>query len=153
MTAGDRSATGRLNLSSPLPKVNALNSVLISQIWEPDSGDTDKHNDPVILFSHIPLARPKDSSCGSLRERGSINRGYGFGYQNTLGVETSQFLLETTRPSLIFRSALIPPDIVFMIANDFRVCTVATIMTTVNMYTRCPHAVKVPLPLPYKFVK
>ncbi|KII92954.1 hypothetical protein PLICRDRAFT_103385 [Plicaturopsis crispa FD-325 SS-3] len=62
----------------------------------------DKHNDPVILFSHIPLARPKDSSCGSLRERGSINRGYGFGYQNTLGVETSQFLLETTRPLLIF---------------------------------------------------
>jgi hypothetical protein len=61
----------------------------------------DEH--PVILFSHIPLARPDTASCGPLRERGTIRRGVGHGYQNTLGKQTTAFLLQTLRPSAIFR--------------------------------------------------
>ncbi|KAF7361777.1 Metallo-dependent phosphatase [Mycena venus] len=57
---------------------------------------------PVILFTHIPLLRPDGSSCGPNRERGTIRRGAGFGYQNTLGKSASEFLLQTLRPSVIF---------------------------------------------------
>ncbi|TFK44843.1 Metallo-dependent phosphatase-like protein [Crucibulum laeve] len=58
--------------------------------------------DPVILFTHIPLHRPDGANCGPLRERGTIRHGIGPGYQNTLGKETSQFLLRALRPSLVF---------------------------------------------------
>ncbi|KAJ7924953.1 Metallo-dependent phosphatase-like protein [Mycena leptocephala] len=57
---------------------------------------------PVVLFTHIPLSRPDGSSCGPNRERGTIRRGAGFGYQNTLGKSASNFLLESLRPSVIF---------------------------------------------------
>ncbi|KAJ6594046.1 hypothetical protein B0H19DRAFT_921540 [Mycena capillaripes] len=57
---------------------------------------------PTILLSHIPLARPDTASCGHLREKGSIRRGVGHGYQNTLGKQTTRFLLKTLRPSIIF---------------------------------------------------
>jgi hypothetical protein len=60
-------------------------------------------NKQIILFSHIPLGRPDTKSCGPLRERGTIRRGVGTGYQNTLGKETTTFLLETLRPSAVFR--------------------------------------------------
>ena len=60
--------------------------------------------DPVILFSHIPLHRPDTASCGPHRERGTIRRGAGFGYQNTLGRLTTEYLLKSLRPNLIFRS-------------------------------------------------
>ncbi|KAH7920776.1 Metallo-dependent phosphatase [Leucogyrophana mollusca] len=59
------------------------------------------HSSPVILLSHIPLARPLDASCGPLRERGTIRQGFGFGYQNTLMDDATRFILEATRPSLI----------------------------------------------------
>ncbi|KAJ7268838.1 hypothetical protein B0H12DRAFT_1096918 [Mycena haematopus] len=55
-----------------------------------------------VLLSHIPLARPDTATCGSLREKGSIRRGVGHGYQNTLGKDTTTFLLKTLRPSIIF---------------------------------------------------
>lgn len=58
---------------------------------------------PTVLFSHIPLARPAGTDCGPLREKGSINQGWGFGYQNTLTEEASEFLLGSIRPSIIFR--------------------------------------------------
>ena len=61
-------------------------------------------NKPIMLFSHVPLGRPDTRSCGPLRERGTIRRGVGTGYQNTLGKETTTFLLETLRPSAVFRS-------------------------------------------------
>jgi hypothetical protein len=54
------------------------------------------------LISHIPLARPEASKCGPLRERGRILKGAGPGYQNLLGSETSRFLLDILRPSIIF---------------------------------------------------
>ncbi|WWC64130.1 uncharacterized protein I303_106738 [Kwoniella dejecticola CBS 10117] len=57
---------------------------------------------PSILISHIPLARPEASTCGPLRERGRILKGAGPGYQNLLGSETSKFLLEALKPSIVF---------------------------------------------------
>ena len=58
---------------------------------------------PVILLTHIPLSRPDTASCGPLRERGNIRRSVGHGYQTTLGKQTSAFLLDALRPSVIFR--------------------------------------------------
>jgi hypothetical protein len=58
---------------------------------------------PVILLSHIPLARD-NRECGSLREKGTIRPGVGFGYQNTLGTEVTNFLLESLKPAAVFRS-------------------------------------------------
>ncbi|KAJ7680471.1 hypothetical protein DFH06DRAFT_418962 [Mycena polygramma] len=57
---------------------------------------------PTILLSHIPLARPDTANCGPQREKGSIRKGVGHGYQNTLGKQTTAFLLNSLRPSLIF---------------------------------------------------
>ena len=59
-----------------------------------------------VLFSHIPLSRPDGTDCGPLREKGSINKGSGFGYQNTLSEEATEFLLGSIRPSIIFRYVL-----------------------------------------------
>ncbi|CAK5281765.1 unnamed protein product [Mycena citricolor] len=60
------------------------------------------HSNPIVLFTHIPLHRPDGSSCGPHRERGSIRRGFGFGYQNTLSRATSDFLLQSLEPAVIF---------------------------------------------------
>ncbi|KAH8985697.1 hypothetical protein EDB92DRAFT_1881946 [Lactarius akahatsu] len=57
---------------------------------------------PTILFSHIPLHRAESKQCGPLRERGTIHRGVGHGWQKTLGKQTSAFLLETLRPAIVF---------------------------------------------------
>lgn len=62
---------------------------------------------PLILFSHIPLSRPEGASCGPLREKGWIRAGRGAGYENTLSQATTNMLLETFRPSLVFRCASI----------------------------------------------
>lgn len=56
-----------------------------------------------MLFSHIPLSRPSHTSCGPLREKGTIHHGAGLGYQNTLSDEASRFLLQNVRPFIIFR--------------------------------------------------
>ncbi|KAG6836854.1 hypothetical protein H0H93_002295 [Arthromyces matolae] len=58
-----------------------------------------RDQNPLILLSHIPLARPDSASCGPLREKGTIRRGVGHGYQNTLGKQTTAFLLQSIRPS------------------------------------------------------
>ncbi|KAI0356197.1 hypothetical protein OH77DRAFT_1495559 [Trametes cingulata] len=57
---------------------------------------------PTLLFTHIPLYRPDTASCGPLREKGTIRRGVGNGYQNTLGKKTTAFLLQTLQPKLVF---------------------------------------------------
>lgn len=57
---------------------------------------------PIILFSHIPLSRPASTSCGPLREKGSIRASAGHGYQNMLGKETTRFVLHTLRPAVVF---------------------------------------------------
>ena len=52
-----------------------------------------------ILFSHIPLYRPPDTYCGSLRESSEpIRSGGGYQYQNTLGAELSTRILDTMWP-------------------------------------------------------
>ncbi|EKM81067.1 hypothetical protein AGABI1DRAFT_119597 [Agaricus bisporus var. burnettii JB137-S8] len=78
--------------------------------WEPNTGgavDTvrrvaDQHYQPLILLSHIPLYRSDVASCGPLREKGTIHRGVGYGYQNTLGKQTTAFLLRALQPAMIF---------------------------------------------------
>lgn len=57
---------------------------------------------PVILLSHIPLARSTSASCGPLRERGTIRRDVGHGYQSMLGKQSTHFLLENLQPSIVF---------------------------------------------------
>jgi hypothetical protein len=54
------------------------------------------------VFSHIPFFRPDSASCGPLRERGTIRRGVGAGYQNTLGKQTTAHLLGVLKPSVVF---------------------------------------------------
>lgn len=73
---------------------------------------TRKHLDvkPLILLSHIPLARPDSASCGPLRERGTIRRGAGHGYQNTLGKQTTAFLLRSLQPAAVYRSVIDYPN-------------------------------------------
>jgi ethanolamine phosphate phosphodiesterase len=63
----------------------------------------EKHDKPTVLFTHIPLSRPDGTDCGPLREKGTIHRGAGFGYENTFSEEASNFLLQNIRPSIIFR--------------------------------------------------
>ncbi|KAF9451972.1 hypothetical protein P691DRAFT_661989 [Macrolepiota fuliginosa MF-IS2] len=57
---------------------------------------------PLVLLSHIPLYRPDAASCGPLREKGTIHRGVGHGYQNTIGKQTTAFLMKALDPSIIF---------------------------------------------------
>lgn len=54
-------------------------------------------------MTHIPLSRLDNTPCGPLREKGMIQRGAGFGYQNTLSGEASDFLLSSIKPVAIFR--------------------------------------------------
>ncbi|EIW67142.1 hypothetical protein TREMEDRAFT_34063, partial [Tremella mesenterica DSM 1558] len=67
-----------------------------------ETGDPNGLIGPAILISHIPLARPEKADCGSLRERGRIAKGAGPGYQNLLGSETTRFLLDVIKPSVVF---------------------------------------------------
>ncbi|KAH0827465.1 Metallo-dependent phosphatase [Lanmaoa asiatica] len=67
------------------------------------SDQEDGHTvEPKILLSHIPLSRPSSKTCGPLREKASIHAGAGHGYQTMLGKETTEFLLKTLRPSVVF---------------------------------------------------
>jgi len=76
--------------------VGAVSAATLTTSADPPPG-------PKILISHIPLARPEASTCGPLRERGRILKGAGPGYQNLLGSETSKFLLEVIKPTLVVR--------------------------------------------------
>ncbi|KAF9012462.1 hypothetical protein BDQ17DRAFT_1343946 [Cyathus striatus] len=81
--------------------------------WQPSSDGTvafvrnlaaenSKERQHLVLLSHIPLSRPDTASCGSMREKGTIKRGVGHGFQNMLGRETTSFLLHTLQPEIIF---------------------------------------------------
>jgi hypothetical protein len=71
-----------------------------------DDERLEKIDKPTVLFTHIPLSRPDGTDCGPLREKGTITRGAGHGYQNTLNEEASNFLLQNLKPSIIFRSVI-----------------------------------------------
>ncbi|KAH6914339.1 hypothetical protein BKA70DRAFT_1421118 [Coprinopsis sp. MPI-PUGE-AT-0042] len=57
---------------------------------------------PMILLSHIPLARPEMANCGPFREKGTLRRDLGHGFQSMLGRETTGFLLKTLEPLAVF---------------------------------------------------
>ncbi|TFL01607.1 Metallo-dependent phosphatase-like protein [Pterulicium gracile] len=67
-------------------------------------GADKQHGRKTILFTHVPLYRPNDASCGPNRERGNIHQGGGIdaGYQNIVGKSASEFILENIKPSLVF---------------------------------------------------
>jgi len=81
----------------------------IVQAWEHFKNTTDSlvilPDDPghVILLSHIPLSRAETAECGPLREKGTIGRGAGSGYQSMLGKQTTNFLLKRLQPLIVFR--------------------------------------------------
>ncbi|KAH9961335.1 Metallo-dependent phosphatase-like protein [Russula dissimulans] len=56
---------------------------------------------PLILLTHIPLFR-ESSSCGPLREKGSLPAVRGLGYQTQYTPETSELLFNELEPTLIF---------------------------------------------------
>jgi len=56
----------------------------------------------LILFTHIPLFRSPQSSCGPLREKGTLPAVRGLGYQTQLTPETSELLFNELEPTLIF---------------------------------------------------
>ncbi|KAJ7045664.1 hypothetical protein C8F04DRAFT_1065636 [Mycena alexandri] len=89
---------------SPIPggAVEFVKSVLPATFEKSSPSALFPGSRPTILLSHIPLARPDTAGCGPLREKGTIRRGVGHGYQNTLGKQTTTFLLKTLRPSVIF---------------------------------------------------
>ena len=72
----------------------------VQSISDPGDGHA---AEPKILLGHIPLSRPSSKSCGPLREKGSIRASAGHGYQSMLGKQTTEFLLKTLRPSVVFR--------------------------------------------------
>ena len=58
-----------------------------------------------IVFSHIPLSRPESAKCGPLREGSEdakIRKGVGPGYQNLLGRQTSNFIVDAIDPIVVF---------------------------------------------------
>ncbi|EJD03179.1 Metallo-dependent phosphatase [Fomitiporia mediterranea MF3/22] len=59
-------------------------------------------DEPVVLFSHIPLFRPDRAPCGPLREKGGIRRGVGPGFQNILMRDTTNYILRYVRPAVVF---------------------------------------------------
>jgi ethanolamine phosphate phosphodiesterase len=63
----------------------------------------EESENPMILLSHIPLARPEMANCGPYREKGTIRRDVGHGFQSMLGRETTGFLLKTLEPLAVFR--------------------------------------------------
>ncbi|KAJ3550179.1 hypothetical protein NMY22_g594 [Coprinellus aureogranulatus] len=67
-----------------------------------DNRTREGNRNSVVLLSHIPLARPEMASCGPLRERGTVRRNVGHGYQSMLGRQTTSFLLQTLKPLAVY---------------------------------------------------
>ncbi|KAI0260873.1 hypothetical protein BC834DRAFT_1044361 [Gloeopeniophorella convolvens] len=86
----------------------------------------DGQQGPVMLFSHVPLYRAAPEGW-ALRERGTLHRDVGHGWQKKLGKKTSQFLLESLRPAAVFR--------------DY--CDVARALPTADGHTIAIHEVTV----------
>lgn len=59
---------------------------------------------PRVLFTHIPLFRPEGTYCGRERESPrALRQGAGKNYQNEMDEVTSKWLIETLRPTIIYR--------------------------------------------------
>ncbi|KDE03459.1 hypothetical protein MVLG_06069 [Microbotryum lychnidis-dioicae p1A1 Lamole] len=62
-----------------------------------------KSNLPRVLFTHIPLYRPEGTFCGASREsQNALRQGSGLNYQNQLDEETTQWLVRTLKPNLVY---------------------------------------------------
>ncbi|GAA5873544.1 hypothetical protein JCM3774_000046 [Rhodotorula dairenensis] len=58
---------------------------------------------PRILLTHIPLYRPEGTPCGRAREASRpIRQGVGRNYQNELDEQTTKWLMDRVRPSLVY---------------------------------------------------
>ncbi|KWU41377.1 hypothetical protein RHOSPDRAFT_37092 [Rhodotorula sp. JG-1b] len=58
---------------------------------------------PRILLTHIPLYRPEGTPCGRAREASRpIRQGTGRNYQNELDEQTTKWLMDRVRPSLVY---------------------------------------------------
>lgn len=58
---------------------------------------------PRVLLIHIPLYRAEGTSCGPGREsRRGIRQGEGLNYQNELDEKTSNWLLKSLNPTLVY---------------------------------------------------
>jgi hypothetical protein len=96
--------------------------------------DISTGDNPLILLSHIPLSRPDTATCGPLRERGTIRQGVGHGYQNTLGKQTTAFLIKSLKPSAVFRFVHILLPLV--LGDDIFPITAAIIAITVIIHIK-----------------
>lgn len=92
-------------------------------------------------MSHIPLARPDSALCGPFREKGTVRRGVGHGYQMTLGKQTTAFLLQTLRPSAVFR-------FVSMQMYVFGASDILLAATTEITATTCISVPRIVIPVP-----
>jgi hypothetical protein len=62
---------------------------------------------PRVLFSHIPLFRPEGTPCGRERESSrTLSQGTGKNYQNEMDEVTTKWLIETLRPTIVYRWVL-----------------------------------------------
>ncbi|KAM0792674.1 hypothetical protein ACM66B_002454 [Microbotryomycetes sp. NB124-2] len=58
---------------------------------------------PRMLLSHIPLFRPEDTPCGIERESTKpLHQGSGKNYQNELDQDTTKWLVEKLKPTIVF---------------------------------------------------
>lgn len=68
-----------------------------------DSLEPSESSVPRILLTHVPLHRPRGTSCGPLREsKIPIRSGKGYQYQNILTSVLSKKLIETIDPMAVF---------------------------------------------------
>ncbi|KAF6760199.1 Metallo-dependent phosphatase-like protein [Ephemerocybe angulata] len=87
----------------PFAKWKPLSNGAISFVTDIASNlQREEPQKPTVILSHIPLARPEMANCGPLRERGTIRRNVGHGYQSMLGRQTTSFLLKTLKPLAVF---------------------------------------------------
>ncbi|KAJ3035046.1 hypothetical protein HDV00_004372 [Rhizophlyctis rosea] len=54
-----------------------------------------------ILFSHVPLYRPDDSSCGKKRRQWPMRQGHGYQSQNLVSEPLTNRILKSVRPALV----------------------------------------------------
>ncbi|CAK4616284.1 hypothetical protein LEN26_002339 [Aphanomyces euteiches] len=57
---------------------------------------------PRLLFTHIPLFRPKGSDCGPRRRKEPIAPGEGVSYQNVLSPQLTTLILNAIEPTHVF---------------------------------------------------
>ncbi|KAJ1673190.1 hypothetical protein EV182_005719, partial [Spiromyces aspiralis] len=85
-----------ISLESPDPKLSAEPQRLLQSLRNETS--------PLVLFSHVPLWRPRDTSCGLNRQDGSTSIPHAAGrqYKTLLEPGTTYEILAALRPAIVF---------------------------------------------------